>query len=203
MEIPMQERKIPSRSECLRLMKQHGMLENIVNHSLEVTRVALFLSRELNQRGQRVDVALVEAAALLHDLAKTECLLTREDHARSGYELLRRIGYEIIGEVVAQHIWMWERGDPERVSEEELVNYADKRVRHDQIVSLRERFIDLRDRYGKGPEALRYLEALETATFEIEQKIFFILGMDPDDLGRLQEGPIREEGSKKGGEQKT
>jgi putative nucleotidyltransferase with HDIG domain len=181
------DRKIPSRAECLRLMKQYGMLENIVNHSLEVTRVALFLSRELNQRGQRVDLDLVEAAALLHDLAKTECLVTKEDHAQSGCELLRRIGYEAIGEVVAQHIWMWKRGDPERVSEEELVNYADKRVRHDQIVSLRERFIDLRDRYGNGAGALQYLEALETATFEIERKIFFILGMDPDDLLRTVE----------------
>jgi len=187
MESPMQERKIPSRTECLRLMKQHGMLENIMSHSLEVTRVALFLSRELNQRGQRVDPALVEAAALLHDLAKTECLLTKKDHARSGYELLSRIGYKVIGEVVAQHIWMWKRGEPERVSEEELVNYADKRVRHDQIVSLRERFIDLKERYGKGPGALQYLEALETATFEIERKIFFILGMDPDDLVRTVE----------------
>lgn len=188
----MQERKIPSRTECFRLMKQHGMLENIVSHSLEVTRVALFLSRELNQRGQKVDPALVEAAALLHDLAKTGCLLTREDHARSGYELLSQIGYEVIGEVVAQHIWMWKKGDPERVSEEELVNYADKRVRHDQIVSLRERFIDLRDRYGKGPEALRYLEALEAATFEIERKIFFILGTDPEDLLRTVEEVKRE-----------
>jgi hypothetical protein len=40
----------------------------------------------------------------------------------------------------------------------------------------------LRDRYGKGLEALRYLEALETATYEIEEKMSFILGMDRDDL---------------------
>ncbi len=179
-------------------MERYGMLENIVNHSLEVTRVALFLSRELNQRGQRVDLDLVEAAALLHDLAKTECLLTRKDHARSGDELLRGLGYEALGKVVGQHIWMWERGDPARVSEEELVNYADKRVRHDQVVSLRERFVDLKDRYGKGPEALRYLEALEKATFEIEQKIFSILGMDPDALERLPEGSTLEAGSKGG-----
>jgi uncharacterized protein len=183
---------IPSRAECLRLMKQHGMLENIVSHSLEVARVALLLSRELNRRGQQVDLALVEAAALLHDLAKTECLETQEDHARSGYELLCGMGYEVIGEVVGQHIWMWKRGDPERVSEEELVNYADKRVRHDQIVSLRERFIDLRNRYGKSPEALRYLEALEAATFEIEGKIFSILGMNPNDLPGLREKRLEE-----------
>ncbi len=77
-----------------------------------------------------------------------------------------------------------------------MVNYADKRVRHDQIVSLRERFLDLKDRYGRGPEALRYLEALERESFEIERKIFFFLGMDPDDLSFLHEASMGEEGSK-------
>jgi hypothetical protein len=89
-----------------------------------------------------------------------------------------------------------ERGEPARVSEEEIVNCADKQVRHDQIVSLRERFVDLRARYGKGPEALRYLEALETATYEIGQKMLFILGMDRDDLGLPREEGSKEERTK-------
>ena len=69
-----------------------GCLKNIVAHSLEVTRVALFLSAELNKRGQRIDLRLVEAASLLHDIAKTECLRTKEDHTQAGYHLLEEIG---------------------------------------------------------------------------------------------------------------
>jgi len=192
--------KIPSRAECLKLMDQRGVLVNIVNHSVEVTKVALFISRELNKRGHPVDMGLVEVAALLHDLAKTECLHTREDHARLGYELLKKMGYERIGEVIAQHIWMWKRGDPDTISEEEVVNYADKRVRHDRIVSLKDRLIDLRDRYGNGPEAERYLQALEKETFEIERKIFAVLGMDPNDLQRLQkESSLQEDPEAKEG----
>ena len=186
------EKRIPSREECLKLMEQYGMLENITTHSLEVARIALLLSKELNKRGQQVDVDLVGAASLLHDLAKTECLRTREDHARSGYLLLKSIGYERIGEIVAQHIWIL-KGDPHRVSEEEIVNYADKRIRHDRIVSLRERFIDLRNRYGKGPDAIGYLETLERGSLEIEKKIFSILEMDPRDLEGLQEHPVVKE----------
>ena len=68
---------IPPREECLRLMGEYGMLENIIAHSLKVARVALFLSMELNKKGQRVDLGLVEAASLLHDLTKTECLKTK------------------------------------------------------------------------------------------------------------------------------
>ncbi len=171
-------------------MNQHGMLENIVSHSLEVTRVALFLCDGLNKRGQRIDSDLVEAASLLHDLAKTECLSTKEDHAHQGYELLRKMGYERIGEVVAQHVQIWKEGNPSRVSEEEVVNYADKRVCHDRIVSLETRFDDLRDRYGKGQTSLGQLKGLEEATLAIERKIFSILQMDPNDLEHLQCHPV-------------
>ena len=73
-------------------MDRYGMLENIVDHSLTVTKVALFLSRELNKKGQRIDLAVVEAASLLHDLAKTECLKTKEDHARQGFRAPEEVG---------------------------------------------------------------------------------------------------------------
>jgi putative nucleotidyltransferase with HDIG domain len=184
------KKRPPSREKCLRLMDQHGMLGNIVSHSLEVTRVALFLCEELNKRGQRIDPDQVEAASLLHDLAKTECLSTKEDHAQQGYELLKKMGYDTIGQVVAQHIQIWKEGNPSCVSEEEVVNYADKRVCHDRIVSLKTRFQDLKDRYGKGRTSLGQLKKLEEATVEIEGKIFSILQMDPNDLEHLQCNPV-------------
>jgi len=169
-----------------------GMLGNIIDHSIEVARVALFLSVELNRKGQKIDLSLVEAAALLHDLTKTECLRTKEDHAQTGSKLLKEMGYERIGDVVAEHIHLSKEMDPLRISEEEVVNYADKRVKHDQIVSLDERFNDLKERYGQSQRALEHLEGLKQATFKIEKKIFSILGVDPHHLqGLLQEASQR------------
>ena len=176
---------VPNREECLRLMGQYGMLENIVAHSLEVAKVALFFSIELNKKGQKIDIGLVEAASLLHDLTKTECLKTREDHAQTGSQLLKEMGYERIGDVVAQHIWLCKEGDPSSVSEEEIVNYADKRVMHDRIVSLEERFSDLKERYGGNQRAMDYLDRLQKEIYGIENKIFFILQVDPNDLLHL------------------
>ena len=176
---------IPTREECLRLMEEYRMLENIISHSLAVTKVALFLSVELNKRGQRIDAHLVEAASLLHDLTKTECLKTKEDHAMTGSQLLRRIGYERVAEIVARHIWLGKECDPSCVCEEEIVNYADKRVMHDRIVSLEERFRDLKERYGKVGRAEDYMEHLKDETFGIEKKIFLILQIDPNDLQHL------------------
>jgi putative nucleotidyltransferase with HDIG domain len=177
---------IPTKEECLRLMGNYGMLENIAAHSLEVARVALFISMELNKKGQRIDLGLVEAASLLHDLTKTECLRTKEDHAQTGSQVLKGMGYERVGEVVAQHIWLCNERDPSSISEEEIVNYADKRVMHDRIVSLEERFNDLKERYGRIQRAMDYLERLRKEIYDIENKIFFILQIDPNDLQDLQ-----------------
>jgi len=176
---------IPTREECLRLMEQYGMLENIIHHSLEVAKVALFLSLELNNKGQRIDLGLVEAASLLHDLTKTECLKTKEDHAQTGAQILKRMGFERVGEVVAQHIRLAKEGNPLAVSEEEIVNYADKRVMHDRIVPLKERFNDLMERYGKHPSARGNLEQLQKEIYGIENKIFLILQKNPDALQHL------------------
>lgn len=176
---------IPNKEECLKLMSEYGMLENIFIHSLEVAKVALFISIELNKKEQRIDLGLVEAASLLHDLTKTECLRTKEDHALTGSQILKGMGYERVGEVVEQHIWCGEEGDPATVSEEEIVNYADKRVMHERIVSLEERFNDLRERYGRDQRAIDYLERLEKETYKIENKIFWILQIHPNELQRL------------------
>jgi len=161
------------------------MLENIVSHSVEVAKVALFIAVELNKKGRTIDLGLVEAASLLHDLAKTECLKTKDDHARTGSQQLKRMGYERVGEIVAQHIWLVKEGDPSCVSEEEIVNYADKRVMHDRIVPLEERFSDLKARYGLNDKAMDYLERLQKEIYGIENKIFFILQIDPNDIQRL------------------
>ena len=173
---------IPSREECLRLMGEYGMLDNIVSHSLKVANVALFLSVELNKKGQNIDLRLVEAASLLHDLTKTECLKTKEDHARTGCQLLKKIGYGRVGEIVARHIWLGKEMDDSCICEEEIVNYADKRVMHDRVVSLNERFRDLKERYGKQGRTEDYMDHLQDETFGIENKIFLILHTTPNDL---------------------
>ncbi len=177
---------IPTRGECLRLMDEHGMLSHIKDHSVQVTKVAVFIAVELNKRGQTIDLGLVEAASLLHDVAKTESFRTKEDHAVAGSLLLKSLGYETVGAVVAEHVRLAGDKNPLRVSAEEVVNYADKRVQHDRVVSLEERFRDLVDRYGKKEKASGQLEQLKKITMEIENKIFSILECSPAEIQNLQ-----------------
>lgn len=173
---------IPTREECLRLMRQYGMLENIIYHSLKVAKVATFIAKELNKMGHRIDIDLVEASSLLHDLTKTRCLQTGEDHAKTGCQLLRELGFERVGEIVREHIQISKIKDSSKVSEGEIVNYADKRVLHDRVVSLEDRFKDLKLRYGMSKKGIDIIGELEKKTFEIEEKIFSILKISPNEI---------------------
>ncbi|HCX90338.1 MAG TPA: metal-dependent phosphohydrolase [Deltaproteobacteria bacterium] len=173
---------IPTLEECLDLMKEHNMLENIVHHSLLVNEVGLWLSEELNKTGENIDLAKVQAGALLHDITKTKSITTGEDHAKTGSELLEKLGFESISEIVRQHVMTDDALNSPTISEIEIVNYADKRVLHSKVVTLRKRFDDLRTRYGINQERVYLISQSEKRAIEVEKKIFSKLDVTPDVL---------------------
>ena len=172
----------PTLEECLDLMKEHNMLENIIHHSLLVNEVGLWLSEELNKTGENLDLAKVQAGALLHDITKTKSITTGEDHARTGSELLERLGFKSISEIVRQHVMTDDTANSPTISEIEIVNYADKRVLHNRVVTLRKRFDDLRTRYDINQERAYLITQSEKRAIEVEKKIFSRLDVPPDAL---------------------
>jgi putative nucleotidyltransferase with HDIG domain len=177
---------IPSRAECLRLMAEYNMLPHIREHSLLVTEVALWLGRKLIAAGLPLHLALIEAGALLHDLGKTACLGTAQNHAAWGAEALLSLGYPEVAQVVREHVRLQENpGDGRPLREAAVVNYADKRVLHTQVVLLAERFDDLKVRYGQTPEALARIAGNGIKSQGLEQKIFAFLSHAPQDLLHL------------------
>ncbi len=147
---------IPSIAQCLALMDRYAMFDNIRAHSLTVARVAETLltgMAETRVSSTNVpDTDLVLAGALLHDIAKTLCLGNQCDHARIGRDICLELGYPAIGEIVREHVvlkdFSIERYAQGIFFAKEIVYYADKRVRHDSIVSLHERMAYIIERYG-------------------------------------------------------
>jgi putative nucleotidyltransferase with HDIG domain len=148
-----------------------------------VAQVARRVAEGLHEhRGEPVDVGLVEAAALLHDIAKALCFETHLDHAAEGGRILRGLGLEAVATLVERHVILgaW---DPEGVvTEAEIVNYADKRVRNDQVVSLTERFDDLIVRYGARPEIEARIRGNWAVMAAVEAKIFARLPFTPAEV---------------------
>jgi uncharacterized protein len=177
--------KIPTRDQCYQLMGEMKMMDHIVVHSMQVCRVATFVTEHLNKQHYRLDHDLIRAAALLHDITKTRSFKTREDHALTGGQFLAEQGYPEIGELVRQHVRLDEYPDPVALGEAEITNYADKRVLHDQVVPLDKRLDYILEKYGKLPGDQERIRWLWEKTLELEEKIFDDLSFGPQALNRL------------------
>ncbi len=182
--------RLPSREECYAILKEYQVPPHIVAHGERVAQVALFLARALKEVGEPLCLPLIEAAGLLHDLTKHWSLKTGENHALSAARELRARGYPEVAAVVAQHIFLKPGPPGAPLRPEEIVYYADKRVKHTEIVPLKERFRDLRARYGKDTYALIRLRWLEDLTKLLERRLFKKLPFGPEKVQELGEQPF-------------
>lgn len=168
----------------MKIMEEHKMPLNIKAHSLKVRDVSVFLTKELNKKGKNLNLGLVGASALLHDIAKIYCLNSKEKHDEVGADLLRTMGYDMVADVVEQHVNLWKKY--KKLVEEEIVNYSDKRVMHDKIVSLQERFKDVKNRYAfDDSETRERIRLTEKESYRVEKRIFKNLDFSPDDLTKV------------------
>lgn len=127
------------------------------------------------------------AGALLHDIAKTLCLKTDCLHAEAGRDICLQLGYPAMAEIVAEHVILrnftidlYRRGI---FGAKELVFYADKRVLHDQVVSLGDRLEYILERYGNG-DSLREKRIRENfdQALELEHLLFSFLDFAPEEI---------------------
>lgn len=170
---------IPSRDECYQLIREINMLANIAAHSLQVCRVAALLVSGLRKQGNGLNEKLVQAAALLHDITKTRSIKTGELHSDTGCHYLSDRGYPEVGDIVRQHVRLDAYFEADSPTEAEIVNYADKRVLHDQIVPLQQRMEYILERYGSSPDSRARLERLWHKSKLQEKRIFVDLPFGP------------------------
>jgi uncharacterized protein len=169
--------RIPTRTQCDELMARYSMLPNIVAHSLQVMRVSLAITDHLND-DVFVNRDIVIAGALLHDITKTRSLETKERHDASGGTVLRELGFPRIAEIVEQHVIIQDLNLEGSLEEREIVYYADKRVMHDKIVTIKERVIDLIKRYGIEEEIRNLILQNEVQVRAVERKIAGFMKID-------------------------
>ena len=182
---------IPTAEECYALMEQYGMLDNIKAHSIVVEKVARIIASAIIETGYEISIERVTAGALMHDIGKTLCLGSKNDHAAKGMEICIRNNFTEISDIVGEHIRLssYESGTEIRV--EEIVYYSDKRVNHDKVVSLEERLEYLLVRYARGKKSLNRLIRENFKNCKIvEKKLFADLDFGPEDLEELVGHPI-------------
>lgn len=99
-----------------------------------MSQVCACILKKLNKKGYNFDADVLEAAALLHDISRKS-----RSHALAGANILRKLGYGHIGDLIGTHMNI-EVGENDEISENEILYLADKLVEEDRCVSLRHRF---------------------------------------------------------------
>jgi len=194
--------RTPGINGCIQLMDEYQMLTNIRHHSLVVAQVADVLFSGLEDGTQvtsRLNRQLVITGALLHDIAKTPCLEEGCDHAALGGQICEEHGYPEVGAIVREHVILKDH-DPARYrnglfNEKEIVYYADKRVRHDEIVSLEDRLLYILDHYARDDQ---HLQKLIRENFKrcllLENALFAVLPFKAEELEQRVRFPLPPEG---------
>lgn len=174
----------PGQDECAALWDKYAMLPNVRDHSSQVGLVVACLGARLEAAGLRVDRPLVLAGALLHDLAKSYTIRYGGSHSQLGAGwVVQETGNYRLAQMVYHHVhWPWELDiENESMLPGLLVLYADKRVKHDRIVTLEERFDDLMRRYGVNAVARAHIRQSHEQGLVLEKALSKRLGVAVDE----------------------
>ena len=126
---------IPTRQACEQLLNERFAADSpVVGHSRAVAQLALLMAGRVNDSGCRLDLELIESAALLHDLAKGE-----PRHAAAGAAMLRSMGYDAVADLVAVHMELPPR-EGDAIDAADLLFLADKLMEGERFVPLETRF---------------------------------------------------------------
>lgn len=187
---PAREAWTPTPAECRKLWDRHGMMEHIRTHCTMVAEVAMSIGRQIKDAGVALNLDELLAGALLHDLAKTHTIRHGGSHAQLGACWVQQeTKNPRIAQAVLFHVhWPWEP-DARRWPLPLIVQYADKRVKHDAFVSVEERFADLMERYGTTETGRAYIRRSHDEARILERHFITEFGVDPYahpvDSGRL------------------
>jgi HD superfamily phosphohydrolase YqeK len=134
------------------------------------------LTGRLDDRGCRLDPELIEAAALLHDLAKGV-----PHHADAAAEILRKKGYVAVANLVAVHMELPPR-EGDDIEAADLLYLADKLVEGTRFVPLETRFRRQLDQHAHERQVLVAIDRRLGYARTIQRRIEQRLGLSIDDL---------------------
>jgi CTP:molybdopterin cytidylyltransferase MocA len=135
MAVQLKSREIFSPAECAALLDDRlHVPPAVAAHGRAVAEIAMGIGEALNDAGHSLNLRLIQAAALVHDMARGE-----PGHARCGGKLLRDLDMPLMADIVETHMDLAVlEGQP--IGEAEVVFLADKLVQEDRVVGLADRF---------------------------------------------------------------
>jgi putative nucleotidyltransferase with HDIG domain len=160
-----------SPEDALYLLSLLRVPDQVVRHCQTVAAVAEALVEALKPYVPCLDVDLVRAAGLLHDLAKA-----KPKHAVVAQHILSNLGLTRLGEVVGAHMVLPpEQSSTPSVTEEQVVYLADKLVIEDRVAGFEERAARAVSKRGLDPATMEGVRTRMRTAQIIQEKIETIL----------------------------
>ncbi len=163
-------RNIPTYDECLALLKKYQVNDKVARHGQTVAMVGRHLAEQLNHAGLHLNIELVVAGGMLHDLAKG-----KPNHSKRGERLIRSKGFSALAGIVASHMDL-DLSSEQIMNEAAVVFLADKLVRDDKVVSLNERFSFSLKKFAGQPEIQAAVLRRQQTAEIIRNKIIGMVG---------------------------
>jgi len=153
------------------MMRDAGCSRSVIDHCKNVTRLAMKIADAFKRQGFNVDLALVEAGALMHDLGRSST--HGVEHGAVGGELARRMSLpEPLARIIERHVGAGITAEEaERIGlsggsyvpetlEEKIVAYADKLIEGNRQVDIEVTVEKFARELGGDHPALDRLRAL-------------------------------------------
>jgi uncharacterized protein len=150
-------KRLPNREQAIKLLIENNCPPTVINHCQVVADFASEIAHKMRARGLQVNLELVEAGAILHDIGRSKT--HKIDHSLVGSQIAKKLGLpQEVVDIVKRHAgagitdqeaaWL---GWPKDVYipqtwEEKIVCYADKRIDHGKVVPIENEIDRLRDK---------------------------------------------------------
>lgn len=128
----------PNRQECYGYLRDYGTPPHVIAHCKAVAAVGYTLANALNEKGRCLDLDLILAAGLLHDMARVEDM-----HWEGAARFCEGKGLQQEADIIRVHMTYDPFNDLEHLNETDVVCLADRTV--------------LEDRYAGLPRRMEYI----------------------------------------------
>ncbi len=162
---------IPDEEEIEAIFYLEKTDERVINHGKKVASVACDIGEKLKLKGYNLDLNIIRAASLLHDIGKGE-----KNHAKLGGKIVTKYGYEKLGNIIGSHMDInlnieLEKDLDKYINEKNIVYLADKLVKEEKIIKLEDRFYESIKRYSDNKEIINNVLIKYSNAKILERKI--------------------------------
>lgn len=158
-----ERKRIPRKMAIFDILNRNQVSIEVVHHSLAVEKIALLIAEHARKKGYPMNLSLISAAALLHDVERA-----KPNHAQKGAQLLRKLGYDQVAEIVEEHMFI-SSDAMEHIDERAVVFLADKLVQEDRAVSIDERFEKRLLEFEDNPEVYQKIQKNKENAVKLEK----------------------------------